>query len=105
MKFSREVSSPQVRADCNALLYVPVRRTVWSLQAGTVTFSITRQARPVTPTAFEDKPDRSELITHLHTHPDHAWRYPAGHDFVLESTVDIARLHRHLHSGFADRLS
>ena len=41
--------------------------------------------------------ERSELIEHLHTHPDHAGRYPAGHDFVLVSTVDIRRAHQRQH--------
>ena len=40
---------------------------------------------------------RSELIGHLHTHPDHAGRYPAGHDFVLVSTADIRRAHQRQH--------
>jgi hypothetical protein len=40
---------------------------------------------------------RSELIKHLHTHPDHAGRYPAGHDFMLVSTADIRREHQRQH--------
>ena len=41
-----------------ALLHVPVRRTVWELKiGGTITLTLVRQARPVTPEAFrEDKP-------------------------------------------------
>jgi hypothetical protein len=42
---------------------------------------------------------RSELIGHLHTHPDHAHRYKAGHDFVLVSTADIQCAHQRQHSG------
>jgi hypothetical protein len=41
--------------------------------------------------------ERSELIDHLHTHPDHAGSYPAGHDFVLVSTADIRRSHQRQH--------
>lgn len=41
--------------------------------------------------------DRSDLIRHLHEHPDHAGRYPAGHDFVLVSTADIRRDHERQH--------
>jgi 2-oxo-4-hydroxy-4-carboxy--5-ureidoimidazoline (OHCU) decarboxylase len=40
---------------------------------------------------------RSDLIRHLHTHPDHAGRYPAGHDFVLVGTMDIWRQHERQH--------
>lgn len=41
---------------------------------------------------------RSALIRHLHTHPDHARRYRAGHDFVLTGTADIRRDHQRQHS-------
>lgn len=40
---------------------------------------------------------RSELIRHLHTHPDHAHRYRAGHDFVLVGTADVRRDHLRQH--------
>jgi hypothetical protein len=42
---------------------------------------------------------RSEVIGHLHTHPDHAARYRAGHDFVLVSTAAIWREHQQLHGA------
>lgn len=40
---------------------------------------------------------RAELIRHLHTHPDHAHRYNAGHDFVLVGTDRIQRDHQQQH--------
>jgi len=42
--------------------------------------------------------ERSDLISHLHGHPNHAGRYPAGHDFMLVSTADIRRQHERLHA-------
>jgi hypothetical protein len=41
---------------------------------------------------------RTWLTGHLHEHPDHAWYYHAGHDFVLRSTADIAQEHERLHA-------
>ena len=41
--------------------------------------------------------ERSALIAHLHTHPDHKHNYRAGHDFVLVGTQDIRRQHEHQH--------
>lgn len=43
--------------------------------------------------------ERAELIRHLHTHPDHAMRYPSGHDFVLRGTADIRAEHERLHAA------
>jgi hypothetical protein len=40
---------------------------------------------------------RSWVIRHLLTHPDHAPRYPKGHDFVLRGTADIGREHERWH--------
>lgn len=40
---------------------------------------------------------RSWVIRHLLTHPDHAPRYPRGHDFVLRGTADIGREHERWH--------
>jgi hypothetical protein len=42
---------------------------------------------------------RGALIRHLHRHPDHARRWPAGHDFVLISTSEIEHTHEKLHAG------
>lgn len=47
--------------------------------------------------------DRNKLVNHLHTHPDHAWRYRAGHDFVLISNEDVRREHERLHLGLRNR--
>lgn len=41
---------------------------------------------------------RVKLTRHLHTHPDHARRYPAGHDFVLRGTQDVAAEHQRWHA-------
>jgi hypothetical protein len=40
------------------------------------------------------------MTDHLHHHPDHHRAFPAGHDFTLVSTIDIARKHEALHLGF-----
>lgn len=42
---------------------------------------------------------RGALIRHLHKHPDHERRWPAGHDFVLVSTSEIEFMHEQLHTG------
>ncbi len=41
--------------------------------------------------------ERVKLIRHLHDHPEHGSRYPAGHDFVLVGTDRIEQLHASLH--------
>lgn len=42
---------------------------------------------------------RSWVTGHLLHHPDHRSRFPAGHDFVLVPTIDVARKHERLHDG------
>lgn len=41
---------------------------------------------------------RNWMTYHLLRHPDHAHAYPRGHDFVLRSTISVAREHEYLHS-------
>ena len=48
--------------------------------------------------------DRDAIISHLSTHPEHAWRYPAGYDFgspMGEGTtgLDWAAAHRRHHQA------
>lgn len=43
---------------------------------------------------------RNWMTYHLLRHPDHKHAYPAGHDFVLRSTISVAREHERLHLGF-----
>jgi hypothetical protein len=47
-------------------------------------------------------PTRDTIIAHLSTHPEHAWRYPAGYDFgppIADGTtgLDWAARHRKHH--------
>ena len=53
-------------------------------------------------------PTRTTIIAHLSTHPEHAWRYPAGFDFgepVADGTtgLDWAAKHRRHHFATPDR--
>jgi hypothetical protein len=47
---------------------------------------------------YRDFGSRVTLIDHLHGHPDHAGHFPAGHDFFLVSTTDVAQRHRREHA-------
>lgn len=77
---------------------MPKTRTPIWVHVGTGAMSCGYTATPVEPSAAARlAAERSELIDHLHAHPDHAGRYRAGHDFVLVSTADIARDHRRQH--------
>lgn len=52
------------------------------------------EGEPVEGTASEE---RLRLIAHLHGHPGHAHRYPAGLDFALRGTNSILQEHRSRH--------
>jgi hypothetical protein len=43
---------------------------------------------------------RAWMTDHLRNHPDHHRRFPAGHDFTLVPTIDIARQHERLHDAY-----
>lgn len=60
------------------------------------------QSGAVSPEARAASRARAEITGHLLTHPDHADRYPAGHDFVLRSIADIRREHERLHGELGD---
>lgn len=66
-----------VSANTVAFLNVPVKRTVWTLEIGTVTLTMVCQRRPVTPESFRDlDPRKRDLLNELtetldRNHRDH----------------------------------
>jgi hypothetical protein len=62
VRASRKSWEHMVPANTLNLLYVPVKRTVWTLEIGTVTLTMACQTRPVTPAAFREDSAAADLF-------------------------------------------
>ena len=65
VKASKKSWETMVPANTLKFLHVPVERTVWELEIGTVKLTVIHQTRPVTPEAFREPLDQRDRLTPL----------------------------------------
>lgn len=93
IKASRRSWDHMVPANTVRFLHVPVKRTIWELEIGTVKFTVIHQKRPVTPEEFLD----------LERNPRKRDSVPKAVDLLSELTKTLDRNHRDHPFGIEDR--